>query len=224
MLGLVLGHRDGGVQERLVGNDPPRLDAAGGRDDELRLGVVDPHCELMRGKAAEDNRVNRAEPCDREHGDHGLRNHRHVEDHSITLRKAERGQRHRALRDFFPKLAERVGLDRLRDRAVVDQRRLFRAAVLDVPIEGVVAGVDLAADEPPVEGLVRVVEDLVPLLVPVDLLRGLGPKPLGVVGRARASLLVSAHHDSFRSRCAALDHDRPWAFRAPNRYSTAEVR
>src|SRR5262249_24284581 len=151
-------------------------------------------------EASEDDRVNRAEPCDREHGDHGLRDHRHVDDDSVALGEAERGEGARTLRDLFPELAEGEGLNRPRDRAIVDQGHLVRAAVLDVPIDGVVAGVDLAAHKPPVERLARVVEDLVPLLAPADLVRGLGPKPLGVINRPRANLPISAGHDFLRFR------------------------
>jgi hypothetical protein len=181
MLGFVLRLRDGRIEELLVGHDPPRLDAARRRDDDLRLGVVDATGELVRSKAAEDHRVNGPEPCHREHGDHGFGDHRHVDDDPVTLRDAQSCERPRAPRDLIPQRAEGVGLDRVGDRAVVDQRQLFPAPVFDVPVDGVVAGVDLAAGEPPVERLVRIVEDLVPLLVPVDLFPGLGPKPLGVV-------------------------------------------
>jgi hypothetical protein len=50
-------HDDGGVEQRLVGDDLVDLDAAGGRDDELGLAIVDPGRELIGREAAEDHRV-----------------------------------------------------------------------------------------------------------------------------------------------------------------------
>src|SRR5262249_30133082 len=87
------------------------------------------------------------------------------------------------------------GLNRIGDRAVVDQGHLVPATVLYVPIESVVASVELAADKPSVVGLPRVVENLVPPLVPVDLVRGLNPKPLGVIDGPPVNLFISAIHD-----------------------------
>ena len=58
-------------------------------------------------------------------------------------------------------------------------------ARLDVAVEAVVGDVQLAADEPLRERRVRPVEDLVPLLEPVQLLGLLGPPGLGVLVRPR---------------------------------------
>ena len=74
----------------LYGDDAPGLDPARRRDDDLRPGVVDPARELVRREAAEDDRVDRAEPRAREHGDHRLGHHRHVDDHAIAALDAQR--------------------------------------------------------------------------------------------------------------------------------------
>src|SRR5207244_3974373 len=61
---------DRAVEERLVGDDARRLDPARGGDDDLRLRVLDPARELVRGEAAEDDRVDGADPRAGEHRDH----------------------------------------------------------------------------------------------------------------------------------------------------------
>src|SRR6266850_270434 len=67
-----------------------------------------------------------------------------------------------------------------------------RAPAIDVQVERVVAGVELAAAEPAIEGPARVVEDSVPAPVPVDVLRGRGPEAVGVPHRPRVCLVVDA--------------------------------
>ena len=66
------------------------LDAAGRRHDDLRLRVVDPRGQLVRGEAAEDHRVDGAEPRAGQHRDDGLRHHRHVDDDPVALADPER--------------------------------------------------------------------------------------------------------------------------------------
>ena len=61
-----------------------------GRDDELGLGVVDPVAQTLGAEAAEYDRIHRADAGDREHGDHRLRNHRHVDRDAVALADAER--------------------------------------------------------------------------------------------------------------------------------------
>src|SRR5207245_520483 len=86
----------------------------------------------------------------------------------------------------------REGLDRARDRTVVDQRGLVGAAVLDVPIERVVARVDHAARKPAVKRGARAVEHAIPTLVPVDGFAGFGPEPFRVLGPLRVDLVLAA--------------------------------
>ena len=86
---FVLRDLDGLVQERLVGDDGLELDAAGGGQDDLRRRVVDAYRELGRGEAAEDDGMHGADPGAGEHGDHRLRDHRHVDDHPVALADAQ---------------------------------------------------------------------------------------------------------------------------------------
>ena len=63
---------------------------------------------------------------------------------------------------------------------IVDQRDLIGAAVRDMAVERVVAGVDHAAGEPAAVDAQRRIEDLLRRLDPVDLARRLGPEALGI--------------------------------------------
>ena len=72
------------VEKRLVGDDAPGLDPARGGDDDLRLRVLDPARELVRGEAAEDDGMDRADARAREHRDDRFRDHRHVDDHPVA--------------------------------------------------------------------------------------------------------------------------------------------
>ncbi|KTT90245.1 hypothetical protein NS44R_14900, partial [Mammaliicoccus sciuri] len=91
------GEADRFVEQRLVLDNAPGLDAAARREDQLRLGVVDAGRELLGREAAEHHAVHRADPRAGEHRDHGLRHHRHIEDDAIALGHAEilhdRGER-----------------------------------------------------------------------------------------------------------------------------------
>jgi len=84
----VLGDLECGVQHRLVVDGPRRLDAARGRDDDGRSRVVDARREFVCGEPAEYHRMHRAEPCAREHRDHRLGDHRHIDDDAVALADA----------------------------------------------------------------------------------------------------------------------------------------
>src|SRR5207245_1946652 len=78
------------------------------------------------------------------------------------------------------------------DASGVDQRGLAGAALLDVPIERVVARVDPAARKPAVKRGARAVEHAIPMLVPVDGFAGFGPEPFRVLGPLRVDLVLDA--------------------------------
>ncbi len=193
---LVLGEVDGLVEQRLVLDDAPRLDPAGRRDDHLGACIVDAHGELVGGETTENDRVHGAEPRAREHRDHGLRNHGHVDDDAIAPADSLGGQHTGKSRHLVEKLPVGERLDSVGDGAVVDERRLIAAAVVHVHVEGVVAGVELGAGEPAVERLVARIEHLVPGLVPVHVPGGLRPECLAVFDGARVYLSVATRHGS----------------------------
>ena len=69
-VGLVRGERDRGVQQRLVFHHAAWLEAAGGGDDDLGLGVGDAGREFGGGETAEDDRVDGAEAGGGQHRYH----------------------------------------------------------------------------------------------------------------------------------------------------------
>jgi hypothetical protein len=75
---------------------------------------------------------------------------------------------------------------------IVDQRDLVGAAVGNMAVERVVAGVDHRAGKPAAIRAHRGIEDLPGGLDPVDLARRLGPKSLWVGQRAGMDLMIPA--------------------------------
>ena len=181
--GLALYEPDRGVEQRLVRDDAPGLEAAGGGDHDLRLRVLEPTRQLVRREAAEDNRVDRTDPRTRQHCDQRLRHHRHIDDDAVAPLHAEAAQGPGETGNDLGELGIRV--DRLRpgERRVIDQRRLVPAPPLDVTVKRVPARVQPPAREPAEERRPRVVEDALPRLDPVDRGRRLRPERLRVVKR-----------------------------------------
>src|SRR5438034_1299117 len=97
--------------------------------------------------------------------------------------------------------------DGSRNRAVVDERRLVGPAVLDVPIVGVVTGVDHAAGEPAVERGSRGIEHALPSAVPLDGLGGFRPKPLRLLEPRGVDLFLGAPAALDRRRVRRAVHD-----------------
>ena len=174
------------VQQRLVGNHLAAARPRIGRDDQHRLGVIDARGKTVRRKTTEDHRVDRADPCAGEHREDGLGDHRHVDQDPVAALYTERKHDRRTALDLCMQFAVGIGLvDRRtvggfrRDR---DQRqciRLFRQPAVD----GVVAEIGLAADEPAGEWRMIVIEDAVERTVPVDAFSRLGPEFLRFIDR-----------------------------------------
>src|SRR5262249_52572188 len=78
------------------------------------------------------------------------------------------------------------------DRRIVDDRRLVGAAVLDVAVDRVVAGVADAVREPAAVDAGRRIEDLFRALDPVDRVRRLSPEAHRILQRAPVGLVVAA--------------------------------
>ena len=70
---------DGGVLDDLVW-----LDTCTARNDKLGLAIINSICQLLRGKSTKHDRMNRAKPCTRQHGEGRLNDHWHIDDHSVT--------------------------------------------------------------------------------------------------------------------------------------------
>ena len=183
VVGLVGAAPDRRVEHRLVGDRPVRLDAARGGDDDLGRRVLDARGELGRGEAAEDDRVDRADPRAREHRDERLGDHRHVDDDAIALVDPERPQHPGELRDLLQELGVGQRAGGAGDGALVDEGGLVGAAGDDVPVERVVARVHRAVGEPAVERHARFVERRARPLDPRHAVGHLPPVALRV-GRA----------------------------------------
>ena len=165
-----------------------------GGQDQLGLGVVDAHGQLSGGEAAEHHRVDGAEAGAGQHRHHRFGNHRHVDDDPIAALDPEAGEHAGEAGDLALQLGIADAADGVGHRAVIDDRGLVAAALLDMAIDGVVAGVELAAGEPAVERRPAVVEHRVPRLRPVNVGGGLGPEGLRVVAPGAVDLVVATRH------------------------------
>src|SRR6185437_3951178 len=181
-------------EQRLVGNDSLQLDAAGGGKDYLGLRIVDAGRQLRCGEASEDHRMNRSKPGTGEHRHRRFGHHRHVDQDPVALDDAESLERAGEPRHLVAQLAIAEAADLTGGGAVIDERRLVAAPALDVPVERIPAGVELAAAEPEVKRRFAVVEHLVPALLPIDRLCRLSPEALGISERAAMRLGIRARH------------------------------
>ena len=136
------------------------------RDEDGRGGVGDPVPGRRTGESGEDLRVDDAEPGRGQHRDRQFRHHRHVERDPVACLQPQFLEHGGELVD--PDVQLPVG-DRLVRLALglgePDEGRLVRMG-LHVPVDAVVRGVQLPADEPLPERRVGRVEDRVPGLVP----------------------------------------------------------
>src|SRR5690606_12697102 len=112
---------------------------------------------------------------------------------------------HLAMQLAVAQLADAVGFGR-----VAHQRELV-AALLQVPVDRVMAEVGLPADEPVPERRIGVVEDLLRRLVPVDRFGLLGPECLRLLDRTPVNVFVA--HVGLTSR-AVSPRRRRWDARA----------
>jgi hypothetical protein len=196
VFGLRTRDRERPFEQRLIRDHAIRFDPARGRENQLRLRVVDPRRELLRREPPEHDRVNRPDPRAGEHRHDRLGDHRHVDHHAVTALDAQPHQQTGELRHRVAQLAEAEHALRLRDGAVVYERRLVAAAALGVSIERVVTGVGAATDEPARGRLARRVEHPVEASEPVHRFRRAGPEALGIVQGLPIQLVESLGHHS----------------------------
>ena len=124
--------------------------------------------------------MDRAEARARQHRENRLGHRRHVDEHPIAAIDAQPAQRACQRRNPIEELVIGEGLDRARDGTVMNQGKLFSAPALDVPIDGVVAGIEHRAREPAHEGRARVVQHPIPPPGPRNGLGGRAPKGLRI--------------------------------------------
>ena len=190
---LVAGELDGLVEQRLVGDDAARLDAAGGGENEFRFGVLDAGGQFIGGEPAEDHRMHRANARAGQHGDDGFGHHGHVDDDPVALLHGEIAQDGGKTRDFVEQLRVGDGAFRAGDGGIVDDGGLISAPGLHMAVHAVVAGVALRSGEPAaIDAHVRI-ENLVPGFDPVNLLRRFAPESLWIGLPAFIDLVIAAH-------------------------------
>ena len=193
-VGLVPRKAESFVEQWVVGDYFFDFYSAGCGDDNFRLGIVDAGCQLPCGKSSEDHGVNGAEAGTCEHGDGRFRNHRHINDDPVAFYNTQASERSREKSYLVAQFAIGEFLDGVGHGAVVDEGCLVAAALVDVQVERVIAGVYLAADEPAIKGLTAGVEYLVPTFVPVNRFRDFTPK----TGRIREGPIKSSLQRTFR--------------------------
>ncbi len=163
-----------------------------GGDHELGLGVLDPGAQRVGGEAAEHHRVHGADPGAGQQRDHGLGDHGQVDGHAVALGHAEGLERVRGLLHLLGQLRVGVGAGVAGFALEVDGHPVAEP-VLHVPVQRVVRGVDLAADEPLRERRVGPVQGLREVLVPGQQLAGLLRPESGAVG-VGLGVIVRADH------------------------------
>ncbi len=146
--------------------------------------------------------MDRAQTRAGEHGDGGLRHHRHVDEDAVAVSDAVALQHAREGRDLVEQLGIGEFLDAAEHGAVIDERGALAVPRFHMAVERVPAAVGLCADEPagkPVldfEGFRRGPE-------PVDFLRRLRPEAFRVLLPGVVGILVASH-------AAAPRHFRCW--------------
>ncbi len=209
-LRLVRAERDGFVEERLVGDEPPWLDAARRADHGARPCVLDALGKFRGGEAPEHDGVDGAYPRAGEHRHRRLGHHGHVDHHAVAFTHAQPGEGAREPRHMVAQLGIREPRLLPSRRTVPDQRRLAAAPGVHVPVERVAAHVEPAAREPLAKRAQGGVEDAVPALIPLQRRRDIGPPTLGIAPPSRIGRLVArAHHTSFPCSRANLARSVP---------------
>ena len=137
------------------------------RDQDAALRVRGPSAGGFPAESSEDDRMDDAEPSAGEHCDRKLGHERHVDRHPVagfqTRKITEKGSElvHPSVELVIGE-GDRLVLLQFRDE---DDGGLV-AVELEMPVDAVVAGVELSADEPLVVRGVARVEGLGPILVP----------------------------------------------------------
>ncbi len=167
---------DRGLQR---GGGPAAVTAVGG-DHHVGVAIQDPVGQGLAGEPPEHHGVRGAQPGAGQHRDHRLRDHRHVDGDPVTGLDPEFDQCVGGLGDLVLELGvgDGPGVAGLALPLVGD---LVTGSRLDVAVHAVVRHVELAADEPLRERLVRPVQNLGPALRPAQPLGLLLPErePVG---------------------------------------------
>ncbi len=160
-------------------------------DHHLGVGVLDPRLEALGAHARVDHRVDRPDPGAGQHGDDRLGGERHVQDHPVAGLDAEPLQRVGEAVHLPVQPVVGVGA-LLAVLAHPQQGGLVAAVAVDVAVDAVDGGVELAADEPGVVGRLEL-HHRAPRLGPVQGARLLRPEGVRVLlGEGALRLVVDA--------------------------------
>jgi hypothetical protein len=156
----VFGQGDRFVEQALVGYCLAAAHAGIRGDDQFRGRVVDTRGQRSGSKATEDDRVDGADACAGEHGEHRLGDHRHVDQDAVALADAQALHDRRHAHDFLLEFGERID-DFLVGLGRDEYQRAVIRALGGVTVDRVVANVGFAADEPLGKWRARKIEYLV---------------------------------------------------------------
>ena len=168
------------IEQWFIFNNAAGFDTAGACNNRLWRGVINTHGQLICGETAEDNRMDRADTDTCQHGDQGLRDHRHVDDNPVSRQNPFGSQPACEGGDLLLQLCIGGFGFLSRDRAVIDNGHPIAIAGLDMAIYGIVAGVDLRVLKPFVQGGVIVPQSFGGRFDPINRLSSFHPKCLWV--------------------------------------------
>ncbi len=132
-----------------------------------------------------------AEPGSGEHGDQGLGDHRHVDDHPVSFAYPGIPERTGKLLHFGEQAPVAVAPLGIQHRGVVDQRRGFPAAGSHVPVQRVMAGVQHSVRKPSGHWRGGGINALLRRNLPVDGCGSVQPEGTGVAQTLVVAFLVS---------------------------------
>ena len=180
------------VQQGFVGHAFAATRAGVSADDDPWGRVLDSGCQGMRGETAKHHRVNSPQSNTSQHRESGFSDHRHVDQHAVTLDHAQVLQDGGHALHFGVQVTVGVGFFLVCFGRDKNQSRLI-GAVLEVAIDRVVAQIGLAAHKPFGKRRMAVVTNLLRCYGPIHQLGLLGPKGVTVIDRACVKVSKAGH-------------------------------
>ena len=185
------GDKDFRAQLTAIRTFKPDVIAATGPirgNDQLGLGIVISICDGIGTETAKNDRMSGANASAGQHGNRQFRDHRHIKCHAIAGCHAQFLQNVGELADFAMKIL--VSQDSAVSRFTFpDNGRFVFSPSGQVPIQAVVAGIDLSTDKP-LGFRHGALDHVVPLFEPVQVLSKFAPEPRGIIFGSLPHLLV----------------------------------
>ena len=175
-------------------NHTARLNAARGGENHFGLGIINARGQFLGGKATKHNRMNGANARASQHGHHSFRDHRHIDDHAITLGHAIVCQHGGQCCNLIAQLAISESRFGLGDGAVVNNGAALTMASLYMAIERIPARVAGGIRKPATINALAFIKNLVGLADPLQLACRFGPKGLRIFLPGLVNLPIAARH------------------------------